>query len=382
MSSAPLRVLGLTMEHVSDFRSRPNTKSAGLYMALDRRFTVVDVVRPAPSKLELYLAKLRHFHPNRDVWRARAGLSLALFRRRTAIAERRLRQLDGRYDLIVQLHTLFAPGRLDAGRPYVLHTDNTYMLSERYFPQWAPLRGRARDAWVALEGATYRQAAFLFPRSEFLRRSMIEDYGCDPARVIRVGGGANFDPPPLDGKRYDRQIALFVGSDFARKGGMTLLRAWGQVRRELPRAELWIVGPKRPVGPPQPGVRWHGFVTDRAALERLYAQATLFVMPSLFEPWGHVFFEAMAYGLPCIGSDQGATPEIIRDGVTGRLVPPGQPGPLAEALVALLADPREAEELGRRAHAEVARGHRWDDVVARMAPYLELAVSGTRAVAA
>lgn len=371
----PIRLLGLTMEHVADFRSRPSAKSAGLYAALDRRFVVADVVRPAPPALDLYLAKLRHIHPDRNVWRARASLSLAMFRRRTAVAERRLRDLAGRYDLIVQLHTLFAPGDLGAARPYVLHTDNTYLLSERFFPQWAPLRGRARDAWVALERATYRRAAFLFPRSEFLRRSLIDDYGCDPARVVRVGGGANFAPAPLAGKRYDRQVALFVGSDFARKGGLTLLGAWQEVRRALPAAELWVVGPKRPLAPPQPGVRWLGFVAGRVELARLYAEATLFVMPSLFEPWGHAFFEAMASGLPCVGSDHGATPEIVRHGATGLLVPAGRPGPLARALVALLGSPALAEALGRRAHADTAAGHTWDDVAARMAPYIERAAA-------
>lgn len=375
MDQTPIRLLGLTMERVANFRSQPSAKSAGLYAALDRRFSVVGVERPAPSRFAQLSAKLLAFHPDRQVWRARAGLSLGMFRRRSAVAEQLLRAWQGRYDLVVQLHTLFAPGLRGMERRYVLHTDNTYALSERYFPEWAPLRGGQRDAWIKLEGDTYRQAAFLFPRSEFLRRSMIEDYGCDPARVIRVGGGANLAAASLEGKRYDRQIAILVGSDFARKGGATLLQAWSAVRRQLPEAQLWIVGPKQPQAPAQPGVHWHGFVSDRAALAQMYAEATLFVMPSLFEPWGHVFYEAMAYGLPCIGSSHGATPEIVRDGETGLLVPPGEPEPLATALLALLGNPARAEQLGRRAHTEVLEGHSWDNVVERMAPYLERAVA-------
>lgn len=379
MDNHSIRIFGLTMERVANFRIQPNTKSGGLYAALDRRFSVVGVERPAPSKLDHYIAKLLSFHPDRDVWRGRAGLHPRMFRRRSAIAERLLQQHEGQYDLIMQLHTLFSPALHRQPRPYVLHTDNTYMLSERYFPTWAPLRGKERDAWVAMERATYQQAAFLFPRSEFLRRSMIDDYGCDPARVIRVGGGANLAATSLDGKRYDRQIAMMVGSDFERKGGVALLEAWETVRQTLPNAELWIVGPKQPYGPPRPGVRWHGFVSDRAALAQLYADATLFVMPSLFEPWGHVFLEAMAYGLPCIGSSYGATPEIISDGTTGMIVPPSEAAPLAAALIALLGDPARAEMLGHRAHQEVLHGHTWDDVVARMAPYIERAVAATPA---
>src|SRR5215213_3415264 len=102
MEHSPIRILGLTMEHVATFRSQPYAKSAGLYAALDRRFGVVGLERPAPSRFDHYCAKLVSFHPDRNVWRARAGLNPWMFRRRTAAAERRLRTWEGHYDLIVQ----------------------------------------------------------------------------------------------------------------------------------------------------------------------------------------------------------------------------------------------------------------------------------------
>ena len=122
-----------------------------------------------------------------------------------------------------------------------------------------------------------------------------------------------------------------------------------------------------------PGIEWIGKVTDRKQLGRLYQEAAVFVMPSLFEPWGHVFYEAMGYGLPCIGTNCCAMPEIIEDGVTGLLVPPGQPKPLAAALIELLGDPLRAGEMGRSAHGRVLTGHTWDDVVERMNAGLETA---------
>lgn len=72
--------------------------------------------------------------------------------------------------------------------------------------------------------AVYRNATFLFPRTEFLRRLLIEDYGCDPQRVVVVGYGANFTAPSLEDRRYGSQTALFVGIDFTRKGGPLLLQ--------------------------------------------------------------------------------------------------------------------------------------------------------------
>ncbi len=367
-----LRILGLTLEQATDFRSNPLSKSAGLYVALDRRYTVVDLVRPALSRAEEYLNRLRSLHPNRERWRQRRSLNMWAFQRRTAHADALIQAHAGRYDMIVQLHTLFSPGAQPERQRYVLHTDNTYRISERLYPAWAPLRGATRDAWVQYESRVYRSAQFLFPRSEFLRRSLIEDYGCDPARVIRVGGGGNFHLAPINAKRYDGQIALFVGFDFARKGGLVLLDAWERVRRTLPDAQLWVVGPRRPLRE-LPGLHWLGRIDDRQELARRYAEATVFVMPSIFEPWGHVFFEAMSFGLPCIGSTVCAMPEIIRDGETGLLAETGQPEPLADALIALLGDPGRAERLGRAAQASLTNGGSWDDVVGRMAPYLEQA---------
>lgn len=371
-ADSPIRLLGLTLERVADFRQNPQAKSSGLYAALDRRYAVDEVVRPVLTRPEHLLNRLRTLHPNRERWRFRASLSLWAFHRRTRHAEAALAARAGQYDLIVQLHTIFSPGR-DPGRyRYVLHTDNTYRLSERHFPIWAPLRGQAREAWVRAEGEVYRNAAFLFPRSRFLARSLVEDYGCDPERVVVVGGGSNYGAVPLEGKRYDQQTALFVGYDFERKGGLVLLDAWERVRRALPAAQLWIAGPKRPTRE-LPGVHWLGRVDDRAELSRRYREATLFVMPSLFDPWGHVFFEAMSFGLPCVGSTACAMPEIIQDGATGLLAATGQAEPLAEALIALLGDPARAEAMGRAAQAHISHGHTWDDVVERMAPYIEQA---------
>jgi starch synthase len=370
----PLRVLGVTLEPVTRFRVEPSAKSAGLFAGLSRRYEVVDIVRPVLSPLDAAVNRLRTFYPSRTGWFIRASLNPWAFEHRTRAAEAALRRREGEFDLIVQLHTLVAPGRRESERPYVLHTDNTYMMSERHYPAWLPSwGGRRRDAWVRMERDVYQRAAFLFPRSEFLRRSLIEDYGCEPARVIRVGGGANLAAASLAGKRYDQQTAIFVGYDFERKGGEVLLRAWRLVRRRLPRAQLLIVGPSRRGADAAQGVRWVGRVEDRAALADLYSRATAFVMPSLFEPWGHVFLEAMGHGLPCIGADHCAMPEIIAEGETGRLAKPGDAESLANALFELLADPAGAASMGHRAQASVSHGHTWDDVVSRMAPYIEQA---------
>jgi alpha-maltose-1-phosphate synthase len=93
----------------------------------------------------------------------------------------------------------------------------------------------------------------------------------------------------------------------------------------------------------------------------------VFVMPSLFEPWGFVFNEAMASALPCIGTTVCAIPEIIDDQITGILVEPDSPQQLAAALVELLADPNKAERMGNAGLAAYRRTGSWDNVAANIA---------------
>lgn len=368
-----IRIFALAVEPVDTYRTR-TTRNSGLFNALERRHELVGVDRPLPPAWEDLLVKARYVHRDRDTWRTRASLSPQMYARRTAAAARILARHPGQYDVILQLQTVFAPGRRPP-RPYVVYTDNTYSLTARYYPRWAPLGRREHRRWLELERETCRAAAFLFPKSDFVRRAMIEDYGCDPELIATVGGGANAGLPTLEGRRWDAGAALFVGVDFERKGGHVLLDAWPEVRRRLPGAELWVVGPGTPAAETD-GVVWHGHVADRAALDRLYARASCFVMPSLFEPFGLVFLEANGHGLACIGTDHCAMPEIIEDGVTGLLVPPGEAEPLSDALVALLGDPVRAESMGRAAHTRTRAGHTWDDVVDRMTPGLERAVNG------
>ena len=115
-------------------------------------------------------------------------------------------------------------------------------------------------------------------------------------------------------------------------------------------------------------------IHDRQQLSELYGRASIFVMPSLYESWGHVFLEAMGHGLPCIGTDAFAMREIIEDGVTGLLVERNDHEALAAAIVELLANPHECDRMGRAAYSRAFERHKWQDVVDRMAPYIESAV--------
>lgn len=364
-AGSTLRVIGVSLLDVSDWpQPAPAGKWSQFFGALSRRVTLTEVIRPGLSPLEEYLALALAFRPNRQRWVARAELSPSRRRRLDASLERQLRAAAGSYDLVVQLQTLCSP--ISTGASYAIYTDNTMAVTERMWPEHAPVaRSQIRD-WIDYETRVCRQAQAVLTFSEFARSSVIDDYGCPPECVAAVGAGANQLARDVEDREHALARALFVGNEFERKGGEVLLSAWRLVRKQLPDAELAIAGPARgrPSGLP-PGVSWLGRL-DRAQLEDQYRSATVFVMPSLFEAWGHVFVEAMGYGLPCVGSDCCAMPEIIEDGVTGILVPPGEPEPLASALAGLLGDPAMAAAMGRAGHATVLATLTWDRVADRV----------------
>jgi glycosyltransferase involved in cell wall biosynthesis len=94
-----------------------------------------------------------------------------------------------------------------------------------------------------------------------------------------------------------------------------------------------------------------------------YSAADLFVLPSRHEPFGLVFLEAAAHGLPSIGTRVGGIPEIVLDGVTGLLVKPADPGALADAIVRLSTDDELRLRLGEAARARVGELFTADSMV-------------------
>jgi glycosyltransferase involved in cell wall biosynthesis len=375
-SAAGLRVLGVSLPDVSDWREPlPQGQWSQFYSQLAQRVELIDVIRPQISQAERYLNFARTFHPRKSRWKATAGFNRSLTMKRTAAAERGLSRYEGSYDLIMQLQTLCAPSFDRAGIPYAIYTDNTMALTQRIYPAWSPLSANASAWWMQYEAEVCRSAAAVFTYSEFARRSVIDDYGCSPDSVVAVGAGANQLLNSLGEKDYSAPRALFVGVGFTVKGGHVLLEAWPIVRERVPDAELIIAGPTQEPKTRLPaGVSWMGWV-DRARLASLYQSASVFVLPSLFEAWGHVLLEAMGHGLPCIGTSCCAMSEIIDEGVTGRLVPRYEPEPLAEALIELLTDPVKTAAMGQAAYASVLRGNRWSDVLDRVVAHLDASPS-------
>lgn len=347
--------------------------SRSLFRALGRQATLVGAVDLTGPALAQRMAKVAAFRPDRAAWRERYYLSGVSRWVESRIGRRRIAAVGGAPDALVQIgawHDLTG-ARLPRSVLRCSYHDGNIAVSLRRTdgaldPRSAHVRRVRR-----FERRTYDRLDVIFTMSEWLRRSFIEDFEQDPSKVVTVGAGANLDQmPPVPVRDWAVPVILFVGREFARKGGQELLAAFAQVRADHPHAVLRIVGPSL-APPPQPGVEFVGRVLRSgpqgdAEMARHYAEATLFAMPSLFEPFGYAFLEAMAFGLPCVGSTACAMPEIIADAQTGRVVPPGDAGALARAISGLLADPARLAAMGAAGRRRVEEGFTWDLVARRM----------------
>lgn len=149
-----------------------------------------------------------------------------------------------------------------------------------------------------------------------------------------------------DTVKINEPIILFVGGNMQRKGVPDIIDASPDVIKRFPNAKFVIVGSDKAIDKMrerciQNGVESNFQFTGWCPQDKIidyYKNATIFVMPSLTEALGVTFLEAMAAGMPVIGTNVGGIPEIIEDGVNGRLVPVNSPKSIAKTIIELLSD--------------------------------------------
>lgn len=335
----------------------------------------LDVSAPALDRLEAALALSR----DRERWRQRyhanvAPLAPVLRQAHTRRARRRVRQAAAGRGAIVQVGHWYD---LSGCAPRVAsYSDGSVALQLRRTDLAFDPAGRAARRACAWEAAAARRMDVVFAMSDWLAGSLVDDYGVDPARVRVVGQGPNVPVPARPVPRpAPARTVLFVGKAFARKGGPELLAAWPRVRAALPDARLVIVGPQQLPALPE-GAVGAGRI-DRTApggeerLAALFAEATVLALPSRFEPFGTATLEGMGWGLACVGTRTCALPEVIVDGVTGRLAAPGDAQALADALIDVLGDPRRAVAMGAAGRRRLEQRFTWAGVGGRIIAALE-----------
>jgi glycosyltransferase involved in cell wall biosynthesis len=232
------------------------------------------------------------------------------------------------------------------------------------------------DQAMRYEEETAQQMTAVLTMSEYLRQSFIHDYHVPAERVFNIGAGVNLKTlPEVRAKDYTAPRILFIGTDFERKGGPDLLRAFAMVRQSMPAAELHIVGPLQ-LGRVPDGVLFHGRLSkndpaQNAKLESLFRESNLFVLPSLYEPFGIAPLEAMLYRIPCVLTDAWAFQEFIRPGFNGNLAQKGSAEDWAAKILALLSDPDKLAEMGDHAREHVLARYTWQVTSKNIAAVLD-----------
>jgi glycosyltransferase involved in cell wall biosynthesis len=219
-----------------------------------------------------------------------------------------------------------------------------------------------------MERYAARRADRVIAVSEENRVDVVEQYGIPGERMRVIPNGIR--PERFHEARPQGPTVLFVGRLHQRKGVDVLLRSMPAVRERVPEARLLIAGTgererdlkalkaELDLGE---AVEFLGFVPDED-LPDLYASATVFAMPSLYEGFGIVMIEAMASSVPVVAFATGGAPEVIEDGVNGHLA---DPDTLADKLVRVLQDPADAAAMGRRGRELVEDRYSWRAVAKR-----------------
>lgn len=332
-----------------------------------------------------WLAAALTFAVDRRRWSTRYRLSRVPFGLRSRRAARRIAASHEQIDAIIQVGATFQP--LGRGTiPYFLCCDSNIRMAEHGAP-WGysdavSLTRGELDLVRERELDVYRNAAGIFTLSERLRRSFVEDLGVAPHRVHAMLAGPNFDVAripssfPRDAADVERHpTILFVGRQFHRKGGDVLMQAFRRVRDRIPDVRLLIAGPSS-FTTREPGITVLGDLNKNtpegwAALAAAYGSADVFCLPTRFEPFGIAFIEAMYFGLPCVGTDAWAVPEMIADGETGFTVPIDDVPALTDRLLRLLGDRPLARRMGNAGRARAYQQFTWDRVVQRILHIVE-----------
>jgi starch synthase len=304
---------------------------------------------------------------------------------------------------LVHSHTWYANGaghiaKLLHGIPHVVTAHSLEPLRPWKAEQ---LGGGYRvSSWI--EQTAYEAADAVIAVSEGMRRDILRSYpAIDPAKTHVVYNGIDLSAwqpnPDRDVARAlgvdpDRPAVVFVGRITRQKGLPYLLRAAKALPAEVqlvlcagapdtPEIMAEVQGLVAELQTERSGVVWIEQILPRDQLTAVLSASTVFVCPSVYEPLGIVNLEAMACRLPVVGTATGGIPEVVVDGVTGRLVPidqaqdgTGTPldperfvADLAAALTEVVSDPARARAMGEAGYERARDAFSWASIAQQTA---------------
>jgi len=247
--------------------------------------------------------------------------------------------------MITTVHT---PMRIDASH---YETVNPYSIAERL------------QSWIAysLELELFRNSDMITSVSRSVALELRE-YGLDPNEIIVLGNGVDEKIfTPAKNRRLENRYVLYTGRLDFRKGLFDLIRCAKHVCNAYPGVRFVVTGKGPLLGKLTEEVRRMGLQSkivfmghvNKNKLIQLYQDATVHVVPSLYEGLPTVLLEAMSCGLPVVATAVSGNTEVISSDVNGLLVPPRAPNEMATAISRLLDDEQLRKNIGRAARRTI-----------------------------
>lgn len=290
---------------------------------------------------------------------------------------------------VVHSHTWYAnmaghTAALLYGKPHVISAHSLEPLRPWKAEQLGG--GYAISSWA--EKTAYEAASAIIAVSDGMRADVLSSYPeIDPAKVVTIRNGVDtnewspiIDPSIAQSFGIAGRYAIFVGRITRQKGLAHLLRAWSQVPGDYGLVLCAGSADEAGIGAEfeellielqksRKNIWWIKEMLPKSQLIPLLSGADLFLCPSIYEPLGIVNLEAMACETAVLASRVGGIPEVVNDGVTGRLVDYTTDSPLFEknlaiAIAEMMSNPEQLRTYGVAGRARAVSEFGWDAVAA------------------
>lgn len=249
------------------------------------------------------------------------------------IIQEKINECDENYDAIFSIGTLPVT-YLKTTIPIYIYTDGTVNLLRNYYADFSDFSNKTIDKLNYFEINSLSKATKIFSASEWLKKSIVNDYNIESDKVKVVKIGANFESNlnysqinKLICQRSEKKLIrlLFVGVDWKRKGGDKVVDIANKLTEKGVKVQVDFVGiNKQTINSAKFKYKFWGFLDksnekDIRKLFELYEKASYFILPTKAECVGSVFCEATSFGLPSISNNTGGVPSLVQNDVTGKL---------------------------------------------------------------
>lgn len=278
-------------------------------------------------------------------------------------------------DIVLYVDGNFLPiAYLEGQQPIVVWIDTPLAGLIDFYSGLSNLCNETKRNIYKLEKAALEKCRLIMFSSAWAAQTAINFYEIDSEKVKVVPWGANIESDrtkkDINSIVESRELRpcklLFIGVDWYRKGGDIAFEIAKELNKSNLDTELLVVGCPPIIKEPIPGfVKPQGFVNKNtkegiSEVNKLFSQSHFLVMPSRAESYGHVFCEANSYGVPCLATDVGGIPTIIKKNINGKtFLLDDSPSEYCNYILSLMSNYSEYKELAYSSFSEYQRRLNW-----------------------